>query len=133
MIILDTSFLISFLNRDDSNNQRALKLIKQIAEGHYGDILITDYIFNECATILGVRIKNFRTVLELCELISLLDVIKINEECFSLSWEIFRKQGRYLLSFTDCSIIAFAEKNGIEYIATFDDDFKKIKGIKIID
>ena len=48
MIILDTSFIISYFNTRDQNHSKAAKLMKQMHE----PLCLTDYIFGETATVI---------------------------------------------------------------------------------
>ena len=59
----------------------------------------------------------------------IIEVEKIN---FDKAWYLFRKQKTTNFGFTDCTTISVMQENNIKNIATFDGDFKKIKGINII-
>jgi len=46
---------------------------------------------------------------------------------------LFSKQKNTILSFTDCTTVSVMRENNIKNIATFDEDFGKIKGINTVD
>jgi len=131
MIILDTSFIVAYYNNQDSQHKKALFLMDKISENTYGEVTITDYIFDECATVLFSKLKNLKQTIEICDKIKAVVTFKIDEKLFADSWNIFKSQKNTKLSFTDCSIVALMQERGIKHIATFDEDFKKVKGIKI--
>mgnify|MGYP001566604286 CR=1 FL=1 len=59
-------------------------------------------------------------------------MIRISEEAFEQTWRIFSSQKETKLSFTDCSILSIMQEQGIKNLATFDEEFKKIKDINLI-
>src|SRR3989304_479092 len=102
MIVLDTSFIVSYFNTRDQNHLKAVKLMKKIHE----PLCITDYIFGEVVTVSLIRLKSFDN-----------------------AWNLFCKQKETVLSFTDCTTISVMLENDIGKIATFDGDFGKISKI----
>ncbi len=131
-MILDTSFLIAYCNIRDFHHDKSIKLMSDIISGKYGRIYITDYIFSEIATVLSIRFNDLSKTIIFCELIKDIAMIKINNRIFEEAWKIFKKQKKTKLSFTDCTIIATMKSEGIQNIATFDEDFKEIEGINVI-
>jgi len=133
MIFLDTSFLVAFYNKDDYHYNKAIKIMQELVKGKYGDVAISDYIFNECVTVLFSRLRDLQKTIMVCENIKKIKIFKIDEDVFEESWEIFKNQKENTqLSFTDCSILALMKRNNIKTLATFDDDFLKIKDIDVI-
>lgn len=131
MIILDSSFIISYRIENDENHERAVKIMIDIAEGNYGIPLISDYVFDEIITVIFNK-AGFSSAVDLGDvLITAPNIYYIDKELFENSWEIFKNQ-KTKLSFTDCSILAIMEKESIKNIATFDKDFLKIKDIKVV-
>ncbi len=126
MIFLDSSLIVAYLNDVDENHAKALKIIRDIDRDRYGTSVITDYIFDEVATVMLVRIKRIEKVVEAGDaLLGTNLMLRINEHLFSSAWKIFKEQKKPALSFTDCTSIAVCRANGISTIATFDEDFKK--------
>lgn len=133
MIILDTSFIISFYNIKDENHKRALKLMQKLIDEKYGEICLTDYIFDECVTVLFIRLKDFEKTVQISEVIKKIINYKVDEDIFEGAWNIFREQKETKFSFTDCTILALMQEKRIMNIATFDEDFKKNKEINVIE
>ena len=131
MILLDSSFIIALYNSRDERHQDAQKLIKEIANREFGDVFISDYVFDEVATGLARCIGHDEAV-RICQL--LLDstyLTKVTEPIFRGSFEMFRKQ-KSKLSFTDCTNVVIMEDSGIKNIATFDSDFKSINYVNVV-
>ena len=131
MILLDTSILVSYFNSRDDNHARALELFNKISELKYGEAIVSDYIFDEFATVLLLILKDFSKVVDVCSEIKNLIKFKISDEYFDESWSVFSSQNKTSFSFTDCSSIALLKKNA-GYFATFDEEFKGVKEINVV-
>ena len=128
MIFLDSSLIVAYSNEADENHAKALEVVKDVAKGRYGTSVITDYIFNEVITVMLVKTKNVMRTAESGEkLLGANLLVRIGENIFDLAWKFFREQRKPIFSFTDCTTIATCRVNGISNIATFDEDFRRIK------
>jgi len=52
MIILDTSFLYSFLNKNDANHNKAVELMNKIISRKFGKPIIFEYVIDELFTLM---------------------------------------------------------------------------------
>ncbi len=133
MIILDSSFIVAYYNTADSNHNKAIGIMKGLGAGEYGDIFITDYIFDETVTVAFVRLKNLNKTVEIGGAVnSLAKTSYIGKDIFEDTWKLFKGQTGTRFSFTDCSTLSMMKKEGIKNIATFDEDFKKIREIEVV-
>lgn len=135
MIILDSSFLIAVKILNDMHHEKAKSMMKDIVEFKYGKPILTDYIFDETVTGILARSKSLKLAIEFGnELVNSLDMVDISDKIFDDAWMIFSKQKSInnFLSFTDSTVLATMQENGIRNIATFDQDFRKIKEINVI-
>ncbi|MBI3412702.1 MAG: type II toxin-antitoxin system VapC family toxin [Candidatus Aenigmarchaeota archaeon] len=133
MIILDSSFIVAYYNTADNNHKKAVEVMKVLGAGEYGDILITDYVFDETVTVAFVRLKSLRKTVEIGDDMGrFAKIIYIEKGVFEGAWELFKNQLDTKFSFTDCSSLAIMKKEGINNIVTFDEDFKKIKEIEVV-
>ncbi len=133
MIILDTSFIVSYYNTMDSNHAKAVKIMEQLKDNKWGDIFISDYIFDETATVIFSKLKDLgATVKIVADLNNFVNMSFIEAATFEGSWEIFKSQKGTKFSFTDCTTLSLMKNMGIAHIATFDEDFKRIKEISIV-
>ena len=130
MIVLDTSFIVSYFNTPDQNHLKAVKLMKKIHE----PLCMTDYIFGEVVTVSLIRLKSLDRASKIGNvLLKSLKIINVEKTSFDNAWNIFCKQKETVLSFTDCTTISVMLENDIEKIATFDGDFGKISRITAIE
>jgi predicted nucleic acid-binding protein len=133
MIFLDSSFLVAVEVKTDQNHEKAIKIRDEIIRGKFGGTFISDYIFDETITVTFGRTKKLqKAVLVGNQLKASSKILKVNEKVFNKAWEIFKKQKETHFSFTDCTTIVIMDENKIKNIATFDEDFKKIKEINVI-
>jgi len=133
MIFIDSNIFISYYNEDDENHRLALNVIKDIEKNKYGATFISDYVFDEVMTVGLMRIKDKEKIIKLGSAIlrSNIRILKVNKDIFKRTWQMFR--GSTLkMSFTDFTNLVFMERFDIGYLATFDKDFKKIKGVNVI-
>ena len=131
MIFLDTSFIVSYYNESDENHHEAKKVMKYILD-NFENVGISDYVFNECATVLFYRLKDLDKVAEICSVLMKIIKFRINESVFVKTWDIFINQKDTKFSFTDCSILAVIDRYKVKNLVTFDKDFKKMKGLGVI-
>lgn len=133
MILLDSSFFVAYLDERDRYHKHALKIQKEIDGGKYGTMIITDYIFDEVVTRMLRGINDIVKVTRYGEdILNNVDMSRVDENIFDLSWKIFKEQKGTRFSFTDCTNIAVCRTNGISAICTFDSDFTKIKDLNVI-
>ena len=133
MIILDTSFIVGYKIENDAHRENATKMIKEIADLKYGRPVISDYIFDETVTVVFSRSKNLQLSVEIGnDLKNSVEVIKIDDLLFEETWKIFESQKGTRFCFTDCTTLALMKNRNISNIATFDEDFGKMKQINVI-
>jgi predicted nucleic acid-binding protein len=134
MILLDTSFIVAFYNTRDENHQKAVRVMEEIVKEKYGEVLITDYIFDESITVIFIRLKSLSKAVKIGEaIIKSAEIVEIGKSLFDKAWKMFKRQKKTKFSFTDCTTIAVMEDKSIKNIATFDEDFKKIKWINVVE
>ncbi len=131
MVVLDSSFLIAFHNRNDVHHLAAAALMERLVAGSWGEALLPEGVFLEVVTVLAARrgIGAAKAVGEL-----LLDAREVElvpgVELFADAWQIFAGQKRFVLSFVDASIVALARQRNTRHVASFDEDFATFEGIE---
>lgn len=133
MIVLDSSFLIAYHNDGDVHHVAAAATMPPATDGEWGEILLLEYVFLEVVTVVGAR-KAMRDAASVGErLLSAREVEFVPcSEIFLAAFELFRAQERFRLSFVDAAVVAVARERGAEFVATFDEDFRSIQGIRVI-
>ena len=130
-VLIDASVFCACANSRDVHHKNSIRLMQEIESQKYGRSITTDYIFDETVNVVA-RKHNKKSAIETGERILNSEIFfaKIDESVFKKAWKLFQDENNF--SFTDCTIIEFMEVFGIDKIATFDKEFKKLKNIKVI-
>lgn len=133
LIVLDSSFLVAYFNERDVHHKSALRVMKKLIEGDFDPILMPEYVFLEVVTVLAAR-RGHSTALSVGR--TLLNSEEVEfvpcSEYFVQAMDTFALEGHLGLSFTDAAIVAICRQRGAEHVATFDADFRKMKGLTVV-
>jgi hypothetical protein len=132
MILLDTSFIVAYYSSRDKYHNRAMELMRDIVEGSYGAIMITDYVFDETITTVASFNGVDAATRVGIELLDTIEMIGIKSDNFTEAWKLFKAQRNTRLSFTDCTNVAVMRSSEIAKMATFDSDFKAFKDLMVV-
>lgn len=126
MIFVDTSFLIALLIKTDSHHEKALKIAESIHERK----VINSTVLNE--TLNAFTGKGGKIGEELYQIIEeMFDIEYLNQADYEHAMETYLHFDSSI-NFSDCTILSTMIRNKIDKIISFDSDFEKVKGIKII-
>lgn len=128
---LDTSFIIAYMIGSDNQHHKTEALEDIILNN---DCCINNSILNECISVSFNKSKNVEISQEIYYI--LIDNFNIIDEYEILNFndktmDIFKKHNGKL-SFTDSGIITTMAENNIDYLLTFDDQFKNEDSITVI-
>ncbi len=133
MILIDTGLYVAYLNKRDQKSQQARSLARAMLSGDFGARFTISELFSEVATLLYRRTKNKTLVQKAWNLFysekhAWGQSIIITKEYIDIAWKIFQSHvsPKRKLSFVDCLLIAFAQKNNISNILSFDEQFDGI-------
>jgi predicted nucleic acid-binding protein len=132
VIVLDSSFLIGFHNERDAHHQAALTLMDRFLAGEWGKGLLLEYIFLEIVTVLLVRrdhavaVRVGRILLDAAEL----EFVPCSD-VFLETFQNFSTQAGTTLNFADAAILGVARGRADGLILSFDEEFRKISGLRI--
>jgi len=133
MIFIDSNVIIAYKNADDINHDRSARIFQQFSDGRYGKMIISEFIFIEVTTVLALK-RNLQLAKEVG--LILLDAADIEiikaSDVFEKAWNIFINQRNTNFNFVDASNLACMELKELKNIATFDEDFLKIKSVNVI-
>ncbi len=133
MVILDSSFLIAYHNKQDVHHSAAAKLMESVVNEEYGKALLLEYVFLEVMTVLLARRGLTAAVSAANALLQAREVEFV--PCSDLFFDVletFRSQKAENLSFTDAAIITAARTQKDTHIATFDQDFRTVDGVSVL-
>ena len=93
MIFLDSSFLIGYKIENDHHHERALKIMKDISSGTYGEAVFSDYVFDETLTVVFGKSKILQEAVSLGDqLLSSALLLRVDESVFQETFDLFREQ-----------------------------------------
>ncbi len=133
MLILDSSLLIAFHNKQDGHISADGQGHGRTIGGRFEQALLLEYVFLEVATVLLAR-RGLAVATSVAH--ALLNAREVEfvpcSEFFSETFETFSSQKKMSLSFTDAAIVTLAKRQSGTSIATFDRDFPSIEGISVV-
>jgi len=129
-VLSDSDFFIALYKRDDTNHERALKLLEKLSEESWG-LALSVWAYSEVATVLSQRVgqaaaRNFMSDMES----SGARIIQTTDELFEKTQEVFKAQRSKNVSFTDAGNIALMRMVGFNSLVSFDEDYRK-NGIQL--
>ena len=128
-LLLDTGVLVAAANQQDRFSDRAVAILREVAEGGHGAAFVTDYVVDEALTLAWVRTRRSDVVLDLAGW--LLNpsprhrpgqLVFVGEAAFGEAVRLHRRH-HARLSFTDCTSLAVATEREIAKIATSETGF----------
>jgi predicted nucleic acid-binding protein len=133
MLLLDASVIVAFRNADDVNHERSVRVFEDLANGKYANGLVSEYVLLETVTVLKrkcgptIAIETGEALLDSKE-------IKVlpSGDLFDASWKEFVNLSKTKLSFVDASNLVAMRMYGTREIATFDQEYRKIRGIEVV-
>jgi predicted nucleic acid-binding protein len=132
VIVLDSSFLIGFYNERDAHHSEASSLMERFLAGAWGEGLLLEYVFLEVVTVLLLR-RDLTTAARVGT--TLLDAAELEfvacSDLFLETARSFSAQTGSHLSFADVAIANVALGRAGGQILTFDEEFRKIAGLRV--
>lgn len=129
-VLVDTGVFVAVQNERDEHHEAALQAIEVALTGEFGALYTNDYVYDEAVTLTRMRTNSHREARIMGDRIagrgSFPDRIEmqfVTGDRFENVVDVFDRYDDQTLSFTDASLIALAEKQGIDAVLSFDDDF----------
>ena len=124
LVVADTSGLMSLLVDTDANHHKALVLSTLFDESP-GDVVISSHVFSELMNVLGKKLGH-QVAVALGQQILSNPTYLIMESDTDLTEALERiAQQPASVSFTDCLVMALADRVGTKLIFGFDEVFRK--------
>lgn len=132
-IVLDSSLLVAVRNERDDHHKAALHVMDRILDGAWGQALLLEYVVVESTSAIlkrcglgpAIRAAEDFMLAEEFEFVPCSDL-------FAEAHRDFTAQRGTDLSIPDQAIVAIARARGAERVATFDQGFRKVKGLKVV-
>lgn len=127
--LVDTGVLIGMSDADDQHHDVALEIVRAMDHGDLPTGIVTNYVVLETLNWIHAR-KRQDTAVETYERLHRSAGFEIHHSAqkdFTRASELFRTYEG--LTFGDSTIVAYMQREGIEFLYSFDDDFDVIDGI----
>ncbi len=127
--IVDTAVLIGMADADDQHHDVAMEIVRGMDHGDLPTGRVTNYVVLETMNWIHNRQRHgmaHETYTRLHESAGF-EVHHAPQKDFARALELFETYDG--LSFGDSTIAAYAEREGIEYLYSFDDDFDAVDGL----
>lgn len=131
---LDASFIIAIFREIEENNELAISTCEELLSNH--ECYISNLVFNEIITILMMKTKNLDLTTNayyfLKDNLIILNEYEINRFNENV-YEMFKKYNSksFKVGFTDCSIAFLYKYCNLDYIVTFDKNFKVFEDVNL--
>ncbi|TYT62302.1 type II toxin-antitoxin system VapC family toxin [Natrialba swarupiae] len=130
---VDTAVLVGMVDADDRNHAPATEIVRAMDHGDLPVGRVIDYVILETLNWIHSRHRHEKaheTYARLNESAGF-EIHHTAQKDFLRALELFETHEG--LSFGDASIVAYMEREGIEYVYSFDDDFDAVDGITRLD
>ena len=127
--IVDTGVLIGLADVDDDHHDTAMEIVRGMDHGDLPTGQVTNYIVLETLNWIHSR-KRHEKAIETYERLNQsagFEVLHAAQKDFSSALNLFETYDG--LSFGDATIAAYMQREDIEYLYSFDDDFDALDGI----
>jgi predicted nucleic acid-binding protein len=123
-IIADTSGLVSLISEDDMNHELAIKISEELSKLH-SLIIVSSDVFSETLNVIGKKFNHNLALAVGTEMVSssAYNIIETDVFLRSAALDLFKRQAESV-SFTDCVVMACADKFNTKDIFGFDKAFK---------
>ncbi|MDF9745407.1 type II toxin-antitoxin system VapC family toxin [Natrinema salsiterrestre] len=127
--VVDTSVLFAQRSAHDEYHEQAREIIAGVDHGQLPEFHITDHVLAETLNLIQNKADHQKATQTMALLIegSHFHLRHTPKADFNSTQALFRRHSH--LSFVDASIVAFMQREGIEYLYSFDDGFDTIEGI----
>jgi predicted nucleic acid-binding protein len=122
-VFFDTSAIYAYINAKDPDNRK----VKNFIDDFKGQLIITNYIFDEIVTLVTNRIGHKTAVLVGNTLLNSpqIDKIWVTQDYEKEAWKLFCSRNDKEYSFTDCITFIIMRQKNIKNCLAFDEHFKQ--------
>jgi predicted nucleic acid-binding protein len=120
---VDTGVLIGMVDADDQHHGTAMEIVRGMDHGELPTGHVTNYVALETLNWIHNR-KHQQTAVETYERLNRsagFEILHAAQKDFTNALGLFETYDR--LSLGDATIVAYMQREGIEYLYSFDDDF----------
>jgi predicted nucleic acid-binding protein len=127
--LLDTNVLFASASSRDEYHDRAREIVRGIDHGDLPEAIVTNYVVAETLNLSGEKLVADAANQMLDRLIegTHFEIVHAPKADFNAAQALFRRYGE--LSFVDSTIAAYMDREDVEYLYSFDDDFDAVTNL----
>lgn len=101
--------------------------------GKWSTLLLHEYVFLETVTVLAAR-RDAKTARAFGEALLAAKEVELvpGFDSFHDTWDAFREEAPGALSFAGAALVRLARARDAEAIATFDEGFRRVRGVRVV-
>jgi predicted nucleic acid-binding protein len=129
-VLIDTGVLYADHDTDATRHESARTALAAVYDGRYGQPLVSKYVFDELLTLTVSRTDSIEAatrigdrVLGRGEFPNVFELVEVTDPEFFEAVDVFGRYSDQNLSFTDATLVAQADRNDVDAVLSFDDDF----------
>ena len=129
VVVVDTNVLVGMADDDDEHHDVGMEIVREMDHGDLPTGRVTNYIVLETLNWIHNR-KRHEKAVETYERLNQsagFEVLHAAQKDFPSAVDLFQTYDG--LSFGDATIAAYMQREGIEYLYSFDGDFDTLDGI----
>jgi len=130
-LFLDTGVIVASANPRDQHHEAASRLLQMAGTGRFGDLITSDYVFDEAVTLAYARTGRTDLAVRVGDLIlgtgpagRLMGIAYVTPQALLRAWARFQRLATRGMSFTDCTSLEIIGTMGLDEIASFDHGFE---------
>jgi len=128
MIFVDTSAFYAMHVGTCEEHRTAVEIRDKIAAGQFGSMVTTNYVLDELATLLRIRVGHEAAV-EVGEAIrssASVEIVWVSPKLEGSAWDLFKKREDSDFSFTDCTSFIVMKSRRMTRAFAFDRHFSQM-------
>lgn len=127
--LVDTNVVLARADSDDPNHETAKRIVSAIDQGDLPTGRVTNYVVAELLNFTRER-RGQRYAMDLYERLNRsagFEIVHAAQKDFSTALDHFETYEG--LSFVDATLVAYMEREDVEYLYSFDDDFDAVDDV----
>ena len=131
--LLDTNVLFASASARDVYHDDALDIVRAVDHGDLPEAIVTDYVVGETLNLVREKLGPDAATEMLDRFVegAHFELVHTPKADFTAAQAHFRRYRE--LSFVDATLIAYADREDVDYLYSFDDDFDAVDGLVRLD
>jgi len=131
--LLDTNVLFASASARDEYHERGRTIVRAIDHGDLPEVVVTNYVAAETLNLAREKLgpETANGILDRLVEGAHFAVEHAPQTDFTAAQTVFRRYPA--LSFVDATLVAYVQRENVEFLYSFDDDFDAVDGVTRLD